>query len=53
MEGCGTAETFVIVRRSHAAKGEARATQAFVERAQCLIDHPFDVTQARSLPDQA
>ena len=29
------------------------ATQAFVERTQLLIDHPFDVTRARSLPDQS
>jgi len=27
------------------------ATQAFVERTQRLIDHPFDVTRARALPD--
>jgi quinol monooxygenase YgiN len=26
------------------------ATQAFVERTQRLIDHPFDVTRARALP---
>lgn len=27
------------------------ATNAFVERAQRLVDHPFDVTRARALAD--
>jgi quinol monooxygenase YgiN len=27
------------------------ATKAFVERAARLIDHPFDVTRAKALPD--
>ena len=28
------------------------ATQAFVQRTQALIDHPFDVTRAQSFADE-
>jgi quinol monooxygenase YgiN len=29
------------------------AAKAFVERAEHLIDHPFDVTRSMALPDQS
>jgi hypothetical protein len=40
-------DELVIFARFHAIE----ATKAFVERAERLIDHPFDVTRAKALPD--